>query len=321
MASSRPSPAEVAAVRRFNRFYTARARLLADDHLGSAFSLGEVRLLYELAHRDGPTASDLCRDLNLDAGYVSRILAAFRKKGLVTRTPSKEDRRQTRLGLTAKGKKAFAPLEKQAGARMRDMLAELSPEARAGIVSAMSTVQQALETPAQTELRARTRTRTQAAQITLREPRAGDLGWIVQRHGELYWNEWRYDQRFEALVATIVGDYVAKRIPEREACWIAELNGERVGSVFLVRKTDEVAKLRLLLVEPSARGHGIGGKLVRLCTEFARSAGYKEITLWTQSELVAARKLYVAEGYSLVDTTPHEDFGKPCVSETWTLTL
>jgi DNA-binding MarR family transcriptional regulator/GNAT superfamily N-acetyltransferase len=306
----RPSAAEITAVRRFNRFYTARARLLADDHLGSAFSLGEVRLLYELAHRNAPTASELCRDLNLDAGYVSRILAAFRKKGLVSRTPSQEDRRQGRLELTAKGRKAFAPLEKQAGERMRDMLADLEPEARSGLVTAMTTVQEALGAPLPAP-----------AKVTFREPRAGDLGWIVQRHGELYWKEWGYDQRFEALVATIVGDYVAHRVPARERCWIAELNGQRAGSVFLVQKSKTVAKLRLLLVEPSARGHGIGGKLVRKCTEFAREAGYSQVTLWTQSELVAARKLYVAEGYRLVGSMPHADFGKKCVSETWTLTL
>jgi DNA-binding MarR family transcriptional regulator/GNAT superfamily N-acetyltransferase len=307
--SPSPTSAQIAAVRRFNRFYTARARLLADDHLGSAFSLGEVRLLYELAHRDAPTASELCRDLNLDPGYVSRILAAFRKKGLVSRTPSAADRRQGCLELTEKGRKAFAPLERQAGERMRDMLADLEPEARAGLVSAMTTVQKALGAP------------LPAGKVTFREPRSGDLGWIVQRHGELYWREWGYDQRFEALVATIVGEYVANRVPEREHCWIAELDGERVGSVFLVRKSQTVAKLRLLLVEPGARGHGIGMKLVRKCTEFAREAGYREITLWTQSELTAARRLYVAEGYKLVDSSPHADFGKQCVSETWSLKL
>jgi DNA-binding MarR family transcriptional regulator/N-acetylglutamate synthase-like GNAT family acetyltransferase len=305
-----PSAAQVAAVRRFNRFYTARARLLADDHLGSAFSLGEVRLLYELAHRDRPTASELCRDLNLDAGYVSRILASFRRKRLVARTPSPDDRRQARLALTAKGRKAFAPLERQAGKRMREMLAELAPEARAGLVRAMATVQEALAAPVLV-----------TGTVTFRAPRPGDLGWIVQRHGELYWDEWQYDQCFEALVATIVGDFMKNLDPDRERCWIAELDGERVGSVFLVKKSETTAKLRLLLVEPSARGHGIGAKLVRLCTDFARSAGYSEITLWTQSELVAARKLYVHEGYQLVDTKPHEDFGKPCVAETWTLGL
>jgi DNA-binding MarR family transcriptional regulator/GNAT superfamily N-acetyltransferase len=322
---ARPSTEDVAAVRRFNRFYTARLRLLEEQVLGTPFSLGEARILFEIATRDNPTASELCSELNLDPGYVSRVVSGFRKSGYVSRTAAADDRRQGRLALTAAGKRAFTPLDRQASARMRRMLGGLDPAVRAEVVIAMDTVRSALESESESVSEPRVESepekKTEATTLTFREPRPGDLGWIVQRHGELYASEWNYDDRFEALVATIVGEYVAKRVPEREQCWIAELDGERAGSVFLVRKTDETAKLRLLLVEPTARGHGIGAKLVRLCTDFARSAGYREITLWTQSELVAARAIYVREGYVLVDSKPHEDFGKPCVAETWTLKL
>lgn len=310
---SAPSVSQVAAVRRFNRFYAARARLLDEGHLGSPFSLAEVRLLYEIAHGDSPTASDLCRHLGLDAGYVSRVLRDIAKRGLVARSRSTEDRRQSHLSLTAKGRKAFAPLDKQAGERMQEMLGQLQPSNRDALVSAMETVQRAF--------RSAEPAAAPESRVRFRPPRPGDLGWVVQRHGDLYAREYGYDERFEALVATIVGEYVANHVRARERCWIAELNGERVGSVFLVQKSKTVAKLRLLLVEPTARGHGIGAKLVRLCTEFAREAGYKAITLYTQSELTSARKLYVAEGYELESSTRHRDFGKPCVAEIWTKQL
>jgi DNA-binding MarR family transcriptional regulator/N-acetylglutamate synthase-like GNAT family acetyltransferase len=294
-------------VRRFNRFYTARADLLGDQHLGSAFSLGEMRLLFELAHRRSPTAADLRRDLRLDKGYVSRVLHDFRRRGLISRTASKRDGREALLTLTPKGREAFAPLNKEAAAQMAAMLGGLAPAAQETVVTAMETIERALGVV--------------RGPIALRHPRPGDLGWVVHRHGALYAAEYGYDHRFEGLVARIVGEFTEARDPKRERCWIAEQDGARVGCVFLVRKSSTVAKLRLLLIEPSARGQGLGQRLVGACTAFARGAGFKAIELWTQSELVAARTLYEREGYTLVDSAKHAMFGKACVSETWRLTL
>ena len=302
-----PTAAQVSAVRRFNRIYTARADLLTTGHLGSEFALAEVRILFELAHREGATAADLCRDLGLDKGYVSRVLRGFARRGYLTRNAAPDDARRSLLALTARGRAAFAPLERAAGDRVRGLLARIPEAARPRVVAAMTDIAATVA--------------TERSPVVLRAPRPGDLGWVVQRHGALYAEEYGYDERFEALVATIVAEFVEKRDPERERCWIAELDGAPVGSVFLVRLKGRVAKLRLLLVEPSARGAGVGRKLVHACTMFARRAGYRAIELWTQEELTAARKIYMAEGYRLVSTFRHRMFGPPAVAETWRLEL
>lgn len=302
-----PTATQVSAVRRFNRIYTTRADLLTTGHLGSEFALAEVRILFELAHREGATAADLCRDLGLDKGYVSRVLRGFARRGYLTRSAAPNDARRSLLALTSTGRAAFAPLERAASARVRGLLATIPEAARPRVVAAMTDIAATVATA--------------RSPVVLRAPRPGDLGWVVQRHGALYAEEYGYDERFEALVAKIVGEFVEKRDPKRERCWIAELDGAPVGSVFLVRLKGRVAKLRLLLVEPSARGAGVGRKLVHACTTFARRAGYRAIELWTQEELTAARKIYMAEGYRLVSTFRHRMFGPPAVAETWKLEL
>jgi DNA-binding MarR family transcriptional regulator len=303
----------IATVRQFNRFYTAHAQLLRQSHLGSGFALAEVRLLFEIAHRPGTTASVLCHELQLGAGHASRLVAGLERRGLVTREPGRDDRRRSLLRLTPRGRATFAPLDREAAARVRAMLAAVPAASRADVAAAMTTVRAALLPR-----------RTRRPVVRLRTPNPGDLGWVVERHGALYAAEYGYDARFEGFVARIVADYVTNLRPARERCWIAEVDGARAGSVFLVRSpgaAGRVAMLRLLLVEPWARGLQLGRRLVRACTDFARKAHYRQITLWTQSELAAARKLYVAEGYRLAGTKRHADFGKLCVAETWELRL
>lgn len=300
----------VSAIRAFNRFYTRHLGLLGDRHLDSPFSLTEMRLLYELAHRDGPTASELGRDLGLDAGYVSRILRRFESGGLIGRSPRKSDRRVDVLRLTAKGRAAFTPLESRARARVRSMLGRLRPDDQRRVVESMATIRGVLGGD------------TTAAAYTLRTHRPGDMGWVVHRHGAIYAKEWGYNAEFEALVARIVSDFLTRFDPARERCWIAERRGEIVGSVFVVAQSKTVAKLRLLLVEPSARGLGIGRRLVDECIRFARAAGYRRLTLWTQSELDAARRIYKGAGFERVHQARHDSFGKKnLVAETWTLAL
>ena len=302
----------VAAVRRFNRFYTRQIGLLEERHLHSPFSLTEVRVLYELAHRPQPTATELCKDLGLDPGYLSRILRQFEKRGLLARAPSQKDGRQSLLSLTAKGGRVFSPLDARASREIGSLVARLTPRKQRQLVEAMHTVESL------------TGAATQPATepYSLRNHQPGDMGWVVHRHGALYWKEYHYDERFEALVAKIVSEFIAHFDPRRERCWIAEVDGENVGSVFVVKKTDTVAKLRLLLVEPSARGLGIGRRLVAECVRFAREAGYKRITLWTQSELQAARHLYKQAGFRLTENHPHADWSRDnLVSEVWDLEL
>jgi DNA-binding MarR family transcriptional regulator/GNAT superfamily N-acetyltransferase len=298
----------VAAVRAFNRFYTRRIGLLSDRHLGSPFSLTEVRVLYELAHRDQPTAAEIGRELGLDAGYLSRLLAKFRKRRLVTRTASPTDARQSHLALTKLGRRIFEPLDRGAGEQIAELLRPLAPGLRKRLVESMATIQQAL-------------TGVPKPGYMLRGPRPGEMGWIVHRHGGLYFEEYGWDERFEALVAEIAAHFVQHFDPVRERCWIAEREGAILGSVFLVRQSDEVAKLRLLLVEPEARGLGIGQRLVAECVAFARSAGYGEITLWTQAELVAARHIYEKAGFQLASVEKHHQFGPEATGEVWNLTL
>ena len=301
----------VQTIRRFNRFYTRQIGVLQEHLLDSQFSLTEVRVLYEIAHRKNATAKDLCQDLGLDRGYVSRMLQNFEKHAWIKTTPSAEDRRRQFLSLTTKGHNVFDPLENRSSDEIAAMLARLSPAQRQKFLAAIRDVESVL-TPAQPF----------DAPFVVRQPRTGDMGWVVQRHGELYWQEYHYDERFEALVAEIVAEFIQNLDSARERCWIAEKEGERVGCIFLVKKSPTVAKLRLLLVEPSTRGLGIGKRLVNDCVEFAKAAGYKKILLWTQSELAAARGIYQSAGFQLRAEESHDSWSrKNLVAETWELSL
>ena len=301
----------VQTIRRFNRFYTRQIGVLHEHLLESQFSLTEVRVLYELAHREKITAKDLCLDLSLDRGYVSRMLQTFETHGWIISTPSSADRRSLMLSLTAKGRKVFEPLDRRSSNEVAAMLARLAPQQQEKMLSAIRDIESVLAP-----------TDVPPTPYILRQHRPGDMGWVVQRHGALYWQEYHYDGRFEALVAEIVAEFIQHLDPKRERCWIAEKDGMNVGSVFLVRKSDKVAKLRLLLVEPSARGLGIGRHLVDDCVRFAREARYKKIMLWTQSELTAARKIYQGAGFERVDEEKHDSWSrKNLVAETWELNL
>jgi DNA-binding MarR family transcriptional regulator/GNAT superfamily N-acetyltransferase len=299
------------AVRQFNRLYTRQIGLLRDGFYKSPFSLTEVRVLYELAHRKGCTAKDLAADLNLDPGYLSRILRGFEKSGLIVRSESESDARKSLLALTAQGRRTFAPLDSRSQQEVGDLLKRLSEPQQVQVVAAMKTIGTVLEG------------RTSRSQsYVLRTHQPGDMGWVVQRHGALYWQEYRYDERFEALVAEIVAGFIQNFDPRHERCWIAEVEGERVGSIFLVKKSKTVAKLRLLLVEPSARGMGIGRRLVEECVRFGRQAGYKKVVLWTQSELHAARHLYQEAGFKRTHHEAHASWSRSdLVSEVWELKL
>lgn len=310
-ASLVPPESVVPAIRHFNRFYTDQIGLLQRGLLNSPFSLTEVRLLYEIAHRESITASSLASELHLDPGYLSRILASFQKRGLIRREPSSSDRRQTLLTLTSKGEETFRPLEERSNQQVEQMLASISPDDQRQLVASMQRIEEILAPgPVRSE------------SYLLRPHHPGDMGWVVFRHGVLYSQEYHYDERFESLVAEIVAEFVRNFDPKHEYCWIAERNGERVGSVYLVRKSATVSKLRLLLVEPSARGLGIGRRLVEECIRFARQVGYKKMTLWTQSELKAARGIYQHCGFKLVGEEKHDSWGrKGLVAETWELKL
>lgn len=297
-------------VRGFNRFYTKQIGLLRRGYLDSPFSLAEVRVLYELAHSNHTTASDLSKQLDLDPGYLSRALRSFEKSGLIARQPSKADARQNFLSLTSKGRKAFDPLDKKSHNETSVMLSKLAPREQKQLVESMHTIERLLGAPPQ-----------QQSNYRLRRHRPGDMGWVIHRHGALYSQEYGWDESFEALVAEIAAKFIHNYDPKRERCWIAEKDGAILGCIFLVRHTDRVAKLRLLLVEPSARGLGLGHRLVDECIRFARHAGYKKITLWTQSNLFAARHLYKKAGFRLINEESNESFGHSLVSETWTLNL
>lgn len=298
--------ARIAAVRRFNRFYTRKIGVLQEGLLKSPFSLTEARILYELAHRQGTTASALARDLDLDPGYLSRILKRFEERGLIARGASSLDARQAMIRLTASGQTAFAPLDRHSREEVGAMLDGLPEPAQKHLVTSMAEIERLLGAP-----------RGSAAPYVLRPHRPGDLGWIVHRHGALYAAEYGWDESFEALVAEIAAKFLRDLDPRSERCWIAEREGEILGSVLVVRQSETVAKLRLLLVEPRARGLGIGQRLVAECLTFARLAGYRRMTLWTNDVLLAARRLYEQAGFRLVAREPHRAFGKDLVSETW----
>jgi DNA-binding MarR family transcriptional regulator/GNAT superfamily N-acetyltransferase len=350
----------IQAVRRFNRFYTRQIGVLQEHLLHSEFSLTEVRVLYELAHRPNITAAELCQELGLDRGYLSRMLQSFEKQKWIMTTPSPADRRRSFLSLTSKGKKVFAPLDRRSSQEVAAMLDRLSSAQRGSLLAAMveiesilsgsaqstsllphrcldgclagetvngAALQHCIHTPKRDHVPEGGRKSKQSQGETplsyiLRFHRPGDMGWVVQRHGEVYWKEYGYDERFEALVAEIVAEFIQNFDPKRERCWIAEKDGERVGTIFLVKKSRTVAKLRLLLVEPSTRGLGIGQRLVSECVDFAREAGYKKILLWTQSELHAARHLYEQAGFKRIEQKSHQSWGrKDLVAETWELRL
>ena len=305
----RQAGARIEAVRRFNRDYTRRIGVLREGLLDSPFSLTQARVLYELAHREEPTATALGQELGLDAGYLSRILSAFARRGLVARRPSKTDGRQSHLRLTPRGRQVFGKLDAASADEVRGLLAPLSAADQDRLVSAMRTIEDVFGSA------------RAPRSLRIRAPRPGDMGWVIHRHGEVYDREWGWGEGFEALVAEIVVKFMADHDPRRERAWIAERDGERVGSIFLVAKSKTVAKLRLLLVEPAARGLGVGQRLVDECVRFARRAGYREIVLWTQSILDPARHIYAKAGFQLVGQEPNHEFGKGLVSETWSLKL
>jgi len=312
--SSPPASAasRVAAVRRFNRFYTRKIGVLQESLLSSTLSLTEVRVLYELGHDEQVAsrgASALAATLGIDEGYLSRILGTFERRGMIRRKVLSKDRRRSSLALNARGARALARLEARSHAEVESLLRGLDAGEQRRLVEAMRDIEQLLGGS------------QRPAPLLLRAPDPGDIGWVVHRHGALYAKEYAYDARFEALVAEIAGAFVRNFDPRRERCWIAERDGRIVGSVFLVRKSARVAKLRLLLVEPSARGLGLGTQLVDECVRFARSAGYRKMVLWTQSELIAARKIYERSGFPLGESSSHHSFGRDLVGEIWELQL
>jgi DNA-binding MarR family transcriptional regulator/GNAT superfamily N-acetyltransferase len=309
--SSTIDAAAVKAIRQFNRFYTRRIGAL-DPYLGSPMSLTDVRVLYELAHRETAVASEIGRDLGLDAGYMSRILRRFETEGWLTREPHPRDARQSVLRLTEAGHAAFAPLQQKSRDEAAALLAPLAPAQRLQLVQAMGTMQSLLDPEAAPP-------RPQAA--VLRDPAPGDMGWVVQQHGEIYAREYGWNSEFEALVAGIASEFLLKFQPEWERGWIAELQGERVGAVFVVRKSPTVAQLRMLILAPGARGLGLGGKLVDECIAFARLKGYRKMVLWTNSCLLAARGIYEKRGFKLAESEPHASYGKQLVGETWEMKL
>lgn len=302
------SPTEiVSAVRAFNRFYTQKIGVLTEGLLQSPFTLPEVRILWELAHRRDATATELSRQLGMDPGYTSRILHTLVRRRLVTRRRSLDDKRQSLLALTARGRSSFALLDARSSRQVSQMLDGVAAGDRLRLVGAMQTIATLLgDEP-----------RREAAPYVIRGPRPGDLGWIVHRHGAVYAEEYGWDARFEALVADIVARFVAGYDRARERCFVAERDGVIAGSVLCVKKSARVAKLRLLLVEPSARGLGIGSRLVDECLRFAEVAGYRRVELWTQSVLTDARRLYERAGFKLVHEEAQQNFGKALVAQTF----
>ena len=304
------SPPPIEAVRRFNRFYTRQIGVLGEGLSGTEFPLTEARVLYELAHRDRPTAAELARDLGLDPGYLSRILRGFEQRRLLRRARSEADGRRSHLTLTALGRRAFAPLNRGSQEEVGALLGALSPADQARVVGAMSTIEHVLgaRTPGK-------------APYLLRHHQPGDMGAVIRLHGEVYAREFGWDATFEALVARIAARFLERYDATRERCWIAEVNGEVAGSVFLVKHSATVGQLRLMIVDPKARGLGIGERLVSECVRFARQAGYRKVRLWTNSVLLAARHLYAKAGVRLVHKERHRSFGQSLVGETWELPL
>jgi DNA-binding MarR family transcriptional regulator/GNAT superfamily N-acetyltransferase len=301
--------AHIHAVRRFNRCYTKILGMLAEGLVETPYSLTEARVLFELNQQDNTEVTELRRELDLDAGYLSRLLARFETDGLVTRGRSATDGRRQVIDLTETGRMAAKMLAERTNEQVGALLGRMSEDDQQKVVDAMETIRERLAPAPKSTI------------VVLRPPRPGDLGWIIQRNGAIYAQEYQWDASYEALVARIVADYAEKHDAAKEAVWIAEVDGERAGCVFCVRKDDATAKLRLLLVEPSARGKGVGARLVDECVRFATSSGYRTIELWTNSVLTSARRIYESRGFTLAETAPHHSFGQALVGETWRLDL
>ncbi len=297
----------VDAIRRFNRFYTRRIGVLETRYLGSPFPLPQARVLYELGQRGEATASELGAELDLDLGYLSRLVQSLRRQGLLQGEPSKEDARRVRLSLSAKGRKVYLQLDARSRQEVAGMLDQLPAPQQQRLVGALQAVEAVLE--------------RKDKPVSLREHRPGDIGWVVHAHGRFYAEEYGWDERFEALVAEIAAAFVQNFDRKRERCWIAEMDGEPVGSVFVVKDTKTTAKLRLLIVDPKARGRGLGKRLVEECIRFAREKGYRRLALWTQSNLAAARRIYRAAGFRKVKEEKHASFGVKLTGEYWELEL
>ena len=318
MAEPTMQSEQVAALRAFNRFYTRRIGVLDERLYGTPFTLPQTRVLWELAHHEGITATELAKLLDLDTGYLSRLLAALKARKLVRAQRSPADARQSILSLTASGRRAFEPMNAHSQAQTAALLSPLDGPSRNRLLQAADAIESLLGAP-----------RADQPPYLLRPPRPGDMGWVIGRHGAIYAQEYGWDITFEGLVAQIVGHYIERFDAKREACWIAERNGQNVGCVFLVQARDEtsgkpergVAQLRLLIVEPGTRGLGIGARLVAECERFARDAHYKRIKLWTQASLTAARAIYAKAGYQLVSSEPHHSFGADLIGEMWEMTL
>ena len=304
------SEEKIGVVRQFNRFFTRQIGVLREGLLHSPYTLTEARILFELGHRDHLTASDLCRELGLDPGYLSRILARLEQQGLLEKVRPDRDGRQRLLQLTPQGSNAFALLDQRSRDEVSEMLFDLSDEEQQRLLKAMQTIESVL-----------TKGLKYSDPFFLRSHEPGDMGWVTHRHGALYAQEYGWDEHFEALVAQIVADFINNYKPERERCWIAEMDGEIIGSVFVVQSSETVAKLRLLLVEPKARGLGLGTRLVEECIRFARRRGYQKLMLWTNSILVEARHIYKKTGFKLVAEESHHSFGHDLIGETWELIL
>ena len=300
----------IEAVRRFNRVFTRRIGVLREGLLHSSYSLAEARILFELAHREDSSASDLARELGLDPGYLSRTLARLEEQGLVSRARSERDGRRRVISLTSTGEDAFEMLDSRSREEVAEMLGGLSEEDRRRLLEAMRTIEGTLQKDYKF-----------SEPFVLRAHEPGDMGWVVHRHGVLYAREYGWDERFEALVARIVADFIEGYDPAKERCWIAEMGGKQVGCVFVVKQSETVAKLRLLLVEPEARGLGLGSRLVGECIRFARNRGYQKITLWTNSVLDAARHIYEEHGFEIVEEEEHYSFSRDLVGQNWELAL
>jgi len=301
--------ARIAAVRRFSRFYTRQLGLLRENLVDTRFSLTESRVLYELAHRETVTASELAADLNLDHGYLSRILRRFGEDGILKKVRAPDDARQSVISITAKGRKAFAPLNKNSHDQIAAMLEKLGTAEQQRVTGAMAAIESLLDAA------------PSGSPIVLRPHEPGDMGWVTSAHGAIYAQEYGWDITFEALVGKITAEFIENFDPKRERCWIAELDGERVGSVFVVAKSDKIAKLRLLILDKRARGLGLGRRLVEECLRFAKNAGYSSMTLWTQSILTAAREIYRQAGFRMTAAEPNHSFGVDLISETWDIDL
>jgi DNA-binding MarR family transcriptional regulator/GNAT superfamily N-acetyltransferase len=305
-----PPEERIGTIRQFNRFFTRQIGVLREGLLHSPYSLTEARILFELGQSNQVTASKLGRELGLDAGYLSRILARLEQQGLLEKVRSENDGRQLLLSLTAAGREAFALLDQRSREEVAEMLEDLSEEDQQHLLKAMQTIESLLSNGFKF-----------SEPFVLRPHEPGDMGWVTHRHGVLYAQEYGWDEHFEALVAQIVADFINHYNPARERCWIAEMDGEIIGSVFVVQSSETVAKLRLLLVEPKARSLGLGTRLVEECIRFARRRGYQKLMLWTNSILLEARHIYEKTGFHLVAEEAHHSFGHDLIGETWELVL